>query len=89
MNPKICTIYKGSRGDELYLYVAKDSDFSELPKELLSRLGNLKEVMTLALTTDTKLARVQATKVLAEIEKNRYFLQVPPNINPGIFTYGE
>ncbi len=45
--------------------------------------------MTLALDADRKLARVKAKNVLADIEAKGYFLQLPPNIDPLIFTLGE
>lgn len=89
MSPLLCTIYKGTREDEMYLYVEKGSDLSQIPTELLTRLGTLKEVMTLALTADRKLARVQTEKVLEDIQSKGYFLQLPPNIHAPVFTYGE
>jgi uncharacterized protein YcgL (UPF0745 family) len=89
MKSMLCTIYKGSHEEELYLYVAKGDDLSQLPSELMDKLGELKEVMTLALDESRKLARVEAKSVLAEIEAKGYFLQLPPNIDPLIFTLGE
>lgn len=85
----LCTIYKGSRESELYLYVLKGDDLSGIPEELLSRMGELEEVMSLALTANRKLARVKVETVLEEIKTNGYFLQLPPNIEPAVFTYGE
>ena len=89
MRSVLCTIYKGSRDEELYLYVTKGEDLSQLPEELMSRLGELKVVMTLAISANRKLARVKAETVLEEIKKNGYFLQLPPKFDPAIFTYGE
>jgi len=89
MKSIICTIYKASRENELYLYVEKGNDFSELPTELMSRMGDLNEVMTLVLDINRKLARVKTKNVLAEIEEKGYFLQLPPNIDPAVFTNGE
>ena len=89
MKRVLCTIYKGSRENELYLYVLRGDDLSKLPEALLSKMGELKEVITLALSTDRKLARVKVETVLEEIEMNGYFLQLPPTFDPAIFTYGE
>lgn len=89
MKSILCTIYKGSREEELYLYVAKGNDLSQLPAELMTRLGELNEVMTLALDAGRKLARVKVQNVLTDIEEKGYFLQLPPNIDPAIFTHGE
>ena len=89
MKSIFCTIYKGSREEELYLYAAKGNDLSQLPTELMTRMGELNEVMTLALDAGKKLARVRAENVLTDIEEKGYFLQLPPNIAPAIFTQGE
>lgn len=89
MKKILCTVYKGSREDELYLYVEKGSDLSQIPDELLARLGTLRVVMTLALSPERKLARVKAEQVLEDIQNKGYFLQLPPNIHAPVFTYGE
>ncbi len=89
MKKTLCTIYKGSREDELYLYVEKGSDLSQVPDALLQRFGELREVMTLALSAERKLARVKAQQVLNDIHSKGYFLQLPPNIHAPVFTYGE
>ena len=89
MKSLLCTIYKGSGENELYLYVVRGDDLSGIPEELLSRMGELKEVMSLDLSAKKKLARVKVQTVLEEIENNGYFLQLPPNIDPTVFTYGE
>ena len=89
MKSLLCTIYRGSRESELYLYVVRGDDLSDMPEELLSRMGELKEVMSLVLSAERKLSRVKVETVLEEIEKNGYFLQLPPNITPEVFTYGE
>ncbi len=88
MKSILCTIYKGKREDELYLYVERGSDLESLPDGLLARLGELKEVMTIKLDSKRKLARVKAADVLHEIETKGFFLQLPPNIDTPVFTYG-
>lgn len=85
----LCTIYKGSREEELYLYVARGYDLSQLPTDLMDKMGKLHEVITLTLDVDRKLARVKAKNVLADIEAKGYFLQLPPTINPLVYTLGE
>ncbi len=78
MKPLLCTIYKGSRERELYLYVERSRGLEPVPEVLLARMGTLKEVMTLKLTPERKLARVEAATVLRELEQKGYFLQLPP-----------
>lgn len=89
MKARLCTIYKGRREAELYLYVEKGSDLSQVPEELLNRFGSLQEVMTLKLDSNTKLARANAKQVLDQIASKGYFLQLPPDIHARLASYGE
>ncbi len=86
--PLICTVYRASREAELYIYVRRDEALTRLPKELLARLGNMSEVLTLKLTPERKLARVRAADVLAAIADKGFYLQLPPDLNPSRFTLG-
>ncbi len=89
MKPLLCTIYKASREKELYLYVTHGDDLSRVPADLLARMGELKEVMTIKLSAKRELAHVRASEVLNSISEKGYFLQLPPKLDPVIFTYGE
>jgi uncharacterized protein YcgL (UPF0745 family) len=84
----LCTIYKGSREPELYLYVDRVDGVARVPEELLARFGNLSEVMTIKLTPQRKLARASAPQVLAAIAEKGFYLQLPPNIHAPNITYG-
>jgi uncharacterized protein YcgL (UPF0745 family) len=84
----LCTIYKGSREPELYLYVDGVDGLARVPEELRARIGTLAEVMTIKLTPQRKLARASATQVLAAIAEKGYYLQLPPDIHAPHVTYG-
>jgi uncharacterized protein len=84
----LCTIYKGSREPELYLYVDRIDGLARVPEELLARFGALAEVMTIKLTPQRKLARASAPQVLAAIAEKGYYLQLPPNIHAPHVTFG-
>lgn len=84
----LCTIYKGSREAELYLYVDRVDGLARVPEELLARFGTVSEVMTIKLTPQRKLARASAPQVLAAIAEKGYYLQLPPNIHSAPITYG-
>ena len=62
----------------MYLYVDKREALTRVPKELLETFGEPKEVMTLLISSDKKLARVDAEKVLDEIASKGFYLQMPP-----------
>lgn len=78
MKALLCTIYKGSKEAELYLFVEKKSGLTEVPQDLLEKMGEITEVMTLQITPERKLARVKAVDVLAGIEEKGFYLQLPP-----------
>ena len=84
-----CTILKGSRESELYVYVPFAKAETNIPEELRSRLGKIKEVMSLEITPDKNLARVDAAKVLNEIREQGYFVQLPPVITGQVLFDGD
>lgn len=73
-----CQIYKGRKAPDTYLYVPAGANLTELPEELLGRLGPLKKVMDLELDSARKLARADATVVIAALKSQGFYLQVPP-----------
>ncbi len=78
---KICTIYRSSKKEGMYLYVDKAEDLSKVPEALLQKFGKPEQAMTLVLHPERKLARVDVEKVLEELEENGFFLQMPPQIS--------
>ncbi len=75
-------IYKSLKKDELYLYLQKKDDFSEIPEPLLKSFGRLEFVMALEITPERKLARVDVSNVLLSLDDKGFFVQVPPVIIP-------
>ncbi len=86
--PVICTVYRSSRETELYIYVKREDSLGRVPPELLAKLGQTSEVLTLRLTPERKLARVRAADVLAALDEKGYYLQLPPDFNPQRFSLG-
>jgi uncharacterized protein YcgL (UPF0745 family) len=77
-----CFIYKSLFKNELYLYLDKKDDFSNLPEPLLKSMGRLEFVMELEITPTRKLAKEDAKKVLASLKEQGFFVQMPPKILP-------
>ncbi|MGA8883290.1 MAG: YcgL domain-containing protein [Acinetobacter sp.] len=89
-----CSIYKSSKKDEMYLYVAhpaaNENEAEEFnPLEVLSEpvraaFGRAAFVMHLELTEARKLARANVMHVIDSIQTKGFFLQMPPEglINP-------
>ncbi len=73
----LCTVYKGSKKDGAYLYIEKKDDFSKVPEALMAMFGRPTLVMTMLLD-GKQLARVDIEKVREALNKDGFFLQLPP-----------
>jgi len=76
-----CVVYKSDRKPGTYLYLAEHCEFQDLSGELQQIFGAPVRVMRLELSQKSRLARVDASAVIQELEKNGYFLQLPPGIS--------
>ncbi|WP_404377285.1 YcgL domain-containing protein [Vreelandella aquamarina] len=74
----LCEIFKSSRKDEMYLYVDKRRGVEPVPEVLMETFGKPIPVLTMILTEDKPLARVKAADVMAAIEEQGFYLQMPP-----------
>ena len=84
-----CWIYRSPRKDEMYLYLAVEDSFDQIPDPLLQRFGRPQFVMQLALTAERRLARVEASAVIAALREQGYFLQMPPELRPELYHGNE
>lgn len=75
---KICSIFKSSRKDEMYLYVDKREQLVRVPEPLMEMFGRAVHVMDMPVMPGRKLARVDVDKVLDAIDEKGYYLQMPP-----------
>jgi len=74
-------IYKSSRKDELYLYINKKDDFSDVPQALYDSMG--KEpifVMEVKLSSQRQLAREDVETVMKNLRTQGFHFQIPPPI---------
>ena len=74
----LCSIYKTTKKDEMYLYVDKKDKFQKVPEALLSHFGQAVHFGDLLLRPEKKLARVDVNEVMTQIQEKGYFLQMPP-----------
>ena len=89
-----CSIYKSSKKDEMYLYIARPEQTEDqaaafnplevLPEPMRVAFGRATFVMDLQLSESRKLARVNVLHVMDSIQTRGFFIQVPPEglINP-------
>ena len=75
---RVVEIFKGNKREEMYLFVDQKEGMKSVPEDLLATFGNPESVMIVPLTDSKKLARVKASEVLESIERQGYFLQMPP-----------
>ena len=73
-----CWIYKSSRKDEMYLYLARKDGFDVVPETLLNLMGQVVLVMELDLYPGRRLARADVAQVMAELAERGFHLQLPP-----------
>ncbi len=76
-----CSIFKSLRHQEMYLYVQEGLDLEKLPEELIKHFGQREHVMDLTLNHQRQLARENVVEVMESIEKNGFFLQIPPKLS--------
>lgn len=76
----LCQVFRSAKKEEMYLYVDKSRGVEDVPDELLAQFGELAPVMILLLTPERKLARADAAVVLANIQDQGFYLQMPPTV---------
>ena len=73
-----CNIFNCARKADTYLYLKAGMRPEELPEALRILLGDLQQFLTLEISENSKLAQVSAVDVLAALNDQGYFLQMPP-----------
>ncbi|MDQ5909524.1 MAG: uncharacterized protein QG599_1619 [Pseudomonadota bacterium] len=72
-----CVIYKGSRKQDTYLYLADRDNFSCMPENLLKLIGQPVHVMDLDLHPERRLAQADTAEVLQNLQERGWHLQMP------------
>lgn len=72
-----CVIYKGSRKQDTYLYLADRDNFSGIPENLLKLIGQPVHVMDLDLHPERRLAQEDTAEVLQNLQERGWHLQMP------------
>ncbi len=74
----LCSVYRSSRNEGMYLYVDKKEELARVPEALLQTFGKPELAMSLALYPERKLARADVNKVLEALVQTGFYLQMPP-----------
>ena len=72
----LCFIYRCSLKPDMYIYLAEEDVFDNVPKEIFNSLGIVEFSMELELTSETKLAREDTETVVSNLKEHGFHLQL-------------
>ena len=72
-----CFIYSSSNKPDLYIYLAEEDNFENVPKAMYDSLGNIAFSMELDLSEKTRLARDDINVVKANLKEHSFHIQLP------------
>ncbi len=72
-------IYRCNLKPDMYIYLAEEDVFDNVPREIYNTLGIIEFAMELDITEATKLAREDTTTVLNNLTEHGFHIQLPAN----------
>ena len=69
----------------MYLYLAREDAFEDLPAALMVQFGPPVPVMQLDLHPRRPLSRADVAEVIHSLDSKGYYLQMPPRIVPDMY----
>jgi uncharacterized protein YcgL (UPF0745 family) len=84
----LCTVYRSNKKAGVYLYLAREHAWEDLPEDLINTLGECEVAMHLDLTKREKLASEDIVVVRKNLQEQGYHLQLPPKLNTQVINYG-
>jgi hypothetical protein len=70
-------IYRCSSKPDLYIYLAEEDVFDNVPRAIFNTLGIVEFAMELEITSDTRLAREDVGTVMNNLNKHGFHIQLP------------
>lgn len=80
-----CRVLASDKQREMYLFLTRDKAFEDLPEALRRHFGGPRPIMELELHSARRLARVQVGEVMAALQTQGFFLQMPPQIEAELY----
>lgn len=80
-----CWVYRSTRKQEMYLYLAEPDAFDAVPEALLQQFGDPILVIELELSPERRLAREDVDIVMCNLRTCGYHLQLPPWLRPDLY----
>ncbi len=83
------SVFRSSKSSDTYLYVRRNQSWGDLPEALRGVFGQPVHTMDLLLTPDRTLARASGEQVLAAIESQDFFLQMPEKLDSYLVEFNQ
>lgn len=71
-----CFIYRCSLKPDIYIYLAEEDVFDNVPKEIFNSLGIVEFSMELEIKPDTRLAREDTKTVIENLNEHGFHIQL-------------
>jgi uncharacterized protein YcgL (UPF0745 family) len=78
-----CSVFRSSRKDYTYLYLAEGSRLEDLPHSLIDAFGVPEFVIDLKLSPEQRLASEDVLEVMKNLRQQGFHLQLPPGDQEG------
>jgi len=75
-----CTVYRSTRKEFTYLYLADTMKIEDLPESLRKLFGEPELVMVLDLSVTEKMANSEPEIVIQNLQDEGFYLQLPPRL---------
>lgn len=72
-------VFKSPRRDDTYLMLPADAGLDSVPEQLQTQFGEAKPFLRFELDQDRHLAQADPQAVLAALESQGFYLQLPPS----------
>ncbi len=72
-----CFIYRCNLKPDMYIYLAEEDVFDNVPRGIFNSLGIVEFAMEIEITTDTRLAREDTATVISNLKEHGFHLQLP------------
>jgi len=72
----LCYIYRCNLKPDMYIYLAEEDVFDNIPKEIFNSLGIVEFAMELEIKPATKLAKEDTRTVLDNLKKHGFHIQL-------------
>ncbi|MFK8043188.1 YcgL domain-containing protein [Congregibacter sp.] len=78
----LCEVFRSPKKEGMYLFVKREEGLARVPETLLAMFGSPESALVFALESSRKLALADAATVLAALESEGFYVQMPPGSSP-------